>query len=169
MIRRRLVVATMTVAAMTIAASLFTPVAHAGRLVVPEIGVNAPIVEVAKRGDAQATPGRLWPVFHWRNGVQPCAGGSMVLAGHTNEGGRAVFNRLGRLTRGDRVRIRRPGRDCIYVVTSNRLQRADRSVRRCYDWDGPARGCLITCVGRVAPGVYTHRRVVRIRLVRQGG
>lgn len=164
MIRQGLVVAVAT-----LVVSVVTPAAHADQLVVPAIGVKAPIVEVGLRGDSQATPGRLWPVFHWRDGVKPCAGGSTVLAGHTFEGGAAVFNRLGRLKPGHRIRIKRPGRDCTYKVTSNRLQRASRSVASCYDWDGPARGCLITCVGRVAPGTYTHRRVVRVRLVRPRG
>lgn len=142
---------------------MFAAPAHADRVVIPAIGVNAPIVETGISGGAQAMPSSLWVVGHWRQGVEPCASGSTVLAGHTYEGGRAIFNGLGRLRKGAVVRIVRPGPDCTYRVTTNRVQPRSASMGDCYDWDGPSRGCLMTCVNRVGPGDYTHRRIVSMR------
>ncbi len=140
---------------------------HADRMLIPKLGVNAKVVDVGQRDGAQVSPPNLWRVYHWGPGVKPCAPGSMALTGHNYEvpGGKAVFRHLDRLKVGDVVKIARPGRrGCAYRVTSNRRIRASASVRSCYGWDGPARGCLITCTGRVGPGSYTHRRIVRLVL-----
>ena len=145
-------------------AVLVSAPAYADRVVIPSLGVNAEIVEVGVSGSTQDMPRSLWTVGHWKRGVKPCAPGSTVLAGHTYEGGRAVFNGLGRLRKGAVVRIERPGPDCTYRVTANYVQPRSESVASCYSWDGPARGCLITCVGRIGPGNYTHRRIVKIVL-----
>ncbi len=143
---------------------------YADRLVIPDLGVNAKVVEVGQRDGAQVSPPSLWRVYHWRQGVRACQPGSVTLTGHNYEvpGGRAVFRHLDRLKVGAVVKVTRSRqRDCSYRVTSNRRIGASTSVRSCYAWDGRARGCLITCTGRIGPANYTHRRIVRFVLPRQ--
>jgi sortase (surface protein transpeptidase) len=137
--------------------------APAERVTIEKIGVNAPIVSVGARGGTLATGDNLWVGYRWSKGVQPCRPGSWMLAVHSYEvrGGQALGNRLGALTRGDVIGIQRPGKDCRYSVTSNRVQPVGASVSECFSFDGRARGCLVTCTGRVGPGMYTHRRVIR--------
>lgn len=136
------------------------------RVVIPAVGVNAPIVEVGQRGGQQITPPGLWAAYHWRQGVRPCRPGSMTLAGHTYEGGKALLNTAKRLRRGDRILIQRPGKDCAYKVTSNRVQRVGAPFGSCFSFDGGARGCLITCENRIGPGKYTHRRIIKFALIK---
>lgn len=130
------------------------------RLVIDKIDVNVPIISVEQRGGALALGDDLWTAYRWRAGVKTCAPGSVAFAVHAYEvpGGRALGNRVSNLTRGDKIRI--PGK-CSYRVTSNTVVKASTSLASCYSFDGRARGCIITCVNRVGPGEYTHRRVIR--------
>lgn len=166
MILRAIAYLSVTLLGLTLAAAP----SHADRLLIPDLGVNAMVVGVGQRDGAQVSPPSLWRVYHWRQGVKACQPGSVTFTGHNYEvpGGRAVFRHLDRLKVGDVVKVTRPGRrNCAYVVTSNRRITASASVRSCYAWDGRARGCLITCSGRVGPGDYTHRRIVRFVLPRR--
>lgn len=140
---------------------LFAPPAHADRLVIPALRVNAPIVEVGTVNGAQESPASLWKAYHWRDGVQPCEKGSTVLTGHNYEvpGGKALFRHLDRLKPGSMVKIVRPGKDCTYLTKKSFKISVSANVAFMYDFDGPARGYLSTCVGRVGPGRYTHRLV----------
>lgn len=134
--------------------------APAERLVIDKIDVSVPVVSVGQRDGALALGHSLWTAYRWRAGVSVCAPGSIAFAVHAYEvpGGRAVGNRVSTLTRGDKIRI--PGK-CSYRVTSNRVVKAGTSLSSCYSFDGRSRGCIITCVNRVGPGDYTHRRVIR--------
>lgn len=137
--------------------------APAERVVIPAIGINAPIAGVGQHGGALALGHGLGTAYRWNAGVRPCAPGSLMLAFHayTVPGGQAIGNRTGGLDRGDTITIQRPGKGCRYQVTTNRVQPASRSVGDCFSFSGRARGCIITCVGRIGPGTYTHRRITR--------
>lgn len=163
---RRLFSLILAVAAVVLMASP----AHADRIRIPAIHVNAPIAAVGVEHGVLAVGPNLWTVYRWKDGVRPCQLGRFTLAGHTYEGGAAVFNRLAALRRGDRIHMSRPGRACTYLVTSSRLQKASVSVKSCHSFDGMrSTGCLITCVGRIGPGEYTHRRVIRFRMAQRKG
>lgn len=132
---------------------------------IPPLGITAPVVPVGiGEGGSLALGHNLHATYIWNRGVRPCSLGSFVLAAHSYEvpGGRALGNRLGQLERGDRIRF--PG--CSYRVTTSKVVRPARASAGCWDFDGKARGCVITCVGRIGPGNYTHRRVIRIVRVR---
>lgn len=138
--------------------------ASGDRMVIDKIDVNSPIVRVGQRSGALTLGHSLWTTYRWGAGVKPCAPGSVAFAVHAYEvsGGRALGNRVSSLRSGDKIRI--PGK-CSYRVTSNTVVKRNTSLKSCYSFDGRARGCIITCVNRVGPGDYTHRRV--IRFVRQ--
>lgn len=140
--------------------------AQADRLVIPNLGVNAQIQEVGTRDGAQDAPPSLWTAYHWRQGVRPCEPGSTVLSGHNYEvpGGRALFRHLNTLRPGSVVKIVRPGQDCRYISAKASKVRFNANIAFMYDWDGPARGYLTTCIGRTGPGTYTYRLLVPMRL-----
>lgn len=142
---------------------MFAAPANAERVVIDSVGVNAPVVNVGLRGGALDLGNDLWTAYTWRAGVRPCSPGSFAVAVHAYEvpGGRALGNRVRGLKSGTRIRIERPGKDCTYRVTTATTVGARANLSSCYSFDGRARGCIITCVGRTGPGQYTHRRVIR--------
>ena len=135
-----------------------------GRLSVPAIGVDAGIIPVGVTGRGELAIGRsVRDVYRWRDGVVPGQQGSAVLAGHTWSKGRGVFDRLGRLDVGDRVRV---GRNRFEVTRVRRVTRMSRSeVAALFSDRGPARLVLITCGGRDnTTGVYRTRIIVNARM-----
>lgn len=136
---------------------------HSGRgtLSVPRLGIKgARIVPVGVNGaGGLAVGGNVRDVFTWRDGVRPGQPGSAVLAGHTWSRGDGVFDNLGQLRVGDRVRV---GRVTFRVSRSQRVRgMSQRQVQRLFSDRGPARVVLITCGDRsAATGVYATRIIV---------
>lgn len=129
------------------------------RLVVPSIGVDAGIIPVGIRRGQLAVGGGLHSVYRWRDGVVAGQPGSAVLAGHTWSQGNGVFDRLGQLSPGDRVRV---GRVRFEVTRVRRVERMSReAVRRLFSDRGKPRLVLITCGDRNnLTGVYRTRIIV---------
>jgi LPXTG-site transpeptidase (sortase) family protein len=130
------------------------------RLVIPAIGVDAGIIPVGiNRAGELAVGGSVRSVYRWRYGVVAGQPGSAVLAGHTWSRGNGVFDRLGSLRPGDRVRV---GKVRFEVTRVRRVTRmAPKEVRGLFSDRGPARLVLITCGDRNnATGVYRTRIIV---------
>ena len=131
------------------------------RLVVPAIGVDAGIIPVGVTRAGHLAIGRsVRGVYRWRDGVLPGQPGSAVLAGHTWSRGDGVFDRLGRLRPGHRIRV---GRARFEVTRVRRVTRlSPEAVGRLFSDRGPARLVLITCGDRNdLTGVYRTRIIVR--------
>lgn len=130
------------------------------RLVIPAIGVDAGIIPVGiNRAGELAVGGSVRSVYRWRYGVVAGQPGSAVLAGHTWSRGNGVFDRLGSLRPGNRVRV---GKVRFEVTRVRRVTRmAPKEVRGLFSDRGPARLVLITCGDRNnATGVYRTRIIV---------
>lgn len=133
------------------------------RLAIARIGVNARIRLVGVRNGQLAVTGSTTDVYRWRQGVRPGQPGSAVIAGHTWAAGDGVFDNLGRLRKGNRIRV---GRHKFRVTRVQRVRSmTPRQVRRLYSDRGRPRLVLITCGDRDAGGVYRTRILVRARKI----
>lgn len=139
-----------------------------GRLVIPEIGVDAPLVVrgIDASGRMQVPDGPeavAWYDFTARPGEE----GNIVLSGHLDFRGYgpAVFARLRDLTLGDLVEVRlEDGSTYQYVVTESVAYEAEGAPVQ--DIVGPTSRetlTLITCDGTFNGDslTYSHRLVVR--------
>jgi LPXTG-site transpeptidase (sortase) family protein len=144
-------------------AAATSPRAASRRLVIPAIGVDAGIVPVGITGSGQLdVGGSVRAVYRWRYGVVAGRPGSAVLAGHTWSRGNGVFDRLGSLRPGDRVRV---GRVRFAVTRVRRVTgMAPKEVRGLFSDRGRPRLVLITCGDRNnATGVYRTRIIVNAK------
>lgn len=104
------------------------------RIIIPSIGVNAPIVlpeqldlDVMNNGLAQG-------VVHYPGSVLPGEYGNTFFFGHStglavvNNQAYAVFNRLQELKPGNVVRLRYGTREYWYRVTSMKIKKADEAI-----------------------------------------
>lgn len=133
------------------------------RLVIPTLGVDAGIVPVGiNRSGQLAVGGSVRSVYRWRYGAVAGQPGSAVLAGHTWSRGNGVFDRLGSLRPGDRVRV---GRVRFAVTRVRRVTRmAPKEVRDLFSDRGRPRLVLITCGDRNnVTGVYRTRIIVHAK------
>jgi LPXTG-site transpeptidase (sortase) family protein len=137
----------------------------AGRLVIPQIGVNAPFEEKSVDGSGvmQEPSGR--EVVAWY-GFEPLPnqGGNVFLAGHLQLGGSpAVFSNLQSLQPGDRVIITTAGADFYYSVISEDIETKADSLHAVIDPVNLETVTLMTCAGTYIPstGDYTDRWIVR--------
>ncbi|MSQ28413.1 MAG: class F sortase [Dehalococcoidia bacterium] len=130
------------------------PLPEDWRLIIPDIGVDAPMVSVGFDKDgAMGAPEGPVEVGWFRYGVAPGQRGNALLDGHVDWSDRqtgvprtGVFWRLARLSVGNPVIVRSGGQEFTYVVTEKRR----------YRWDDPegvsvlqptsdSRITLITC------------------------
>lgn len=119
------------------------------RLVVPSLGVSAPVTPVELDGTALVPPADPQVVGWWRSGGVPgAARGTTVLAGHTVHTGGGVFDRLADLRRGDMVRVVTHTGVVEYAVRSVTVySRADLAGHAPAVFSPSARGrlALVTC------------------------
>lgn len=127
----------------------------ADALIVPSIGLQAPVIPIAMEGNILSPPDDTDIVGWWRTSAEPGARrGQTVVTGHTVHTGGGVMNRLGTVERGARVRIRDEHRLVDYratkVVVYSKAELAENAQalfgqqRRdgrlvlvtCTDWDG---------------------------------
>lgn len=137
----------------------------AGRLFIAAIGVDAGIIPVGvTRAGSLAIGGSVRDVYRWRDGVRPGQPGSAVLAGHTWSKGDGVFDRLGALRPGHRVRV---GSVRFEVTRVRRVTRmSPEAVARLFSDRGRPRLVLITCGDRDdLTGVYRTRIIVRAKML----
>jgi Sortase domain len=133
---------------------------------VPELGVDAPIVQVGvQAGGAMEVPRDVDTVGWYRYGSVPGSPGSALLVGHVDSRsqGPGVFIELARLEPGDLVRVRTAsGSWRGFEVVSRRLVPKDRLPEGVFGRDGVPSLTLITCGGAFDrdAGHYTHNVLV---------
>lgn len=152
------------------AKAIVAPAAAPARLLVPSIKVDAPVEQVGL--DAQgrmATPSRASSVAWYRLGSTPGDVGDAVMAGHLDwTSGPAVFWSLGKVRRGDQIKVvRADGTQLEFVADSTSTVPYDSSTDALFTRDGPPSLTLITCAGAWdrQRGTYLQRLVVHSTLV----
>jgi LPXTG-site transpeptidase (sortase) family protein len=118
-------------------------------VVVPALGVDAPVSPIAIEGGALNPPSDPLSVGWWSGGARPGdSSGAAVVTGHTVHTGGGAFDDLETLVPGDDVVVT-AGRDRVaYDVASVRVLTRDELARRSeeiFGRTGPARLVLITC------------------------
>jgi len=121
------------------------------RLEIPKIGVSAHVIELGlKRDGSLEVPHDYSEVGLWKAGPEPGERGPAVLAGHVDSmTAPAVFYRLRKLRRGDRVRwFGENGVVATFAVTrSERHPKAQFPTRRVYGTTRRRELRLVTCTG----------------------
>jgi sortase A len=139
-----------------------------GRLAIPSIEVEAPVVVVGKDASGVLeTPGNGWDVGWYDVSTVPGQPGNSIMTGHVDyyDIGPAVFWRLRDLSPGDEVQVHLPEGDVVaYQVTQ--VESYDAGTAPVEAIMGPTADdvlTLITCAGSFDPSVreYDHRLVVR--------
>ncbi|MDP9846837.1 class F sortase [Streptosporangium lutulentum] len=127
------------------------------RLVIPRLGVNAPIKSVGldRQGAIEVPPVSAPNLVGWyRSGPTPGEAGPAVLLGHKDtRSGSAVFTRLDEIRNGDVIEVYRKD-GIIAVFTVGGLEQAEKEVfptQRVYGESPNPQLHLITC-----GGVYNH-------------
>jgi LPXTG-site transpeptidase (sortase) family protein len=119
------------------------------RLVVPILGVDAPVIPITAPGGVLLPPSDPQTLGWWRDGARPGAAlGGALITGHTVSSGGGAFDDLETLRRGDEVRVRTPDRVLRYEVTGVRVYRKARIARdaeQLFSQTVPGRLVLITC------------------------
>ena len=134
------------------------------RLMIPRIGVDARVVWIDPKLDAQGVP--VWEtaafaVGHHRSSANPGEPGNVVLSGHISsrsEG--AVFKRLPELVVGDGVILVTFQQDYLYRVTKLATVLPSQ-----VDALKPTPDETVTLITCVPDGVYTHRLIVTAKRV----
>lgn len=136
------------------------------RLIVPELGVNAPVVPISAPGGVLLPPSDPQMLGWWRDGARPGARhGGALITGHTVHTGGGAFDNLETLTRGDSVRVRTRRGTVEYVVTRVRIYRKSSLAQHAgevFSQQVPGRLVLITCEGWNGVG-YDSNAVVLAR------
>ena len=127
------------------------PVASPRTLRIPRIDVDARVVAIRTDKDRVLNPPEDPSVVGWwSDGAAPGEPqGSAVLVGHTvRHHGGGVFDDIGRLTRGDAIKVGGADSSLSYRVTSIDVLSKEELARRAeqvFDQTGPGRLVIITC------------------------
>ena len=119
---------------------------------VPDLRIDAPVVDVGVTGDgAVQVPADGWRVGWYRFGPVPGEDGSAVLVGHvdTARQGPGALHPLARAEAGQVVEVvLADGTARRFAVTARReVAKADLPVEELFERTGPARLVLVTCGG----------------------
>ena len=140
-------------------------------LSIPSLGIDAPIENLGTDDDQRLqTPSDPQAAGWYRGSSTPGAAGAAVIAGHVTWSQQpAVFFRLGRLSPGQRVRVKRAdGGTAVFVITEiEEYAKADFPTSRVYRPGIRPALRLITCGGRfdAARDTYTKNVVAYGTLV----
>lgn len=119
------------------------------RLVVPELGIDAPVVDIGVVDGTLLPPSDPQTLGWWSDGAAPGAlRGGALITGHTVHSGGGAFDDLETLEAGDRVRVRTAEGTISYVVrgvTIYRKATLARDAERVFSQTVPGRLVLITC------------------------
>ena len=151
------------------AQAIVAPAKPPARLLIPAIGVDAEVESLGLDPQGRmATPSRADRVGWYSPGATPGDVGNAVIDGHLDwTDGPAVFWRLGRLKRGDRIDVvRTDGTRATFVVQSSSTTPYDASTDALFTRSGPPSLTLITCAGAWdrQRATYLQRLVVRASL-----
>jgi LPXTG-site transpeptidase (sortase) family protein len=147
-----------------------TPVSTAplDRLVIPKIGVDAPVVTLGVDGQGvMQSPSGPFEVGWYDFTAWPGTGGNAVFSGHVDYAsvGAAVFWHLRELGQGDLVEVRlADGTSYQYVVVSSvSYTSGDAPIAEIVGPTGKDTVTIITCTGTFNREIhqYSHRLVVR--------
>ena len=142
------------------------------RIIVPAIGVNAPLIPLGRNRDGTAQVPKSFSVAGWfKPGPEPGEQGAAVILGHIDsKAGPGAFYHLKALRRGDRIQIRLVTRKTIvFVVTgSEEASKTHFPTRLVYAHTRVPTLRLVTCGGgfNYATGHYLDNYIVFARLVR---
>lgn len=118
-------------------------------VVVPSLGVRAPVRGIRTEDGALTPPSDPRQVGWWTGGARPGASaGAAVVTGHTVRAGGGAFDDLETLAAGDDVVVRSGAREVAYAVdTVEVLSRGELARRSAslFSRTGPGRLVLITC------------------------
>jgi LPXTG-site transpeptidase (sortase) family protein len=118
-------------------------------VVVPALGVRAPVTGIRTEDGALTPPSDPRQVGWWTGGARPGASaGAAVVTGHTVRAGGGAFDDLETLAAGDDVVVRSGSRDVTYAVDTVEVLSRDELARRSaslFGRTGPGRLVLITC------------------------
>jgi hypothetical protein len=119
------------------------------RLLVPRLGVNAPVVGIDAPNGILVPPSDPTVLGWWRRGARPGARyGGALITGHTVSTGGGAFDDLETLASGDQVRVRTDRGTIRYrvsAVTVYRKASLARDAARVFSQKVPGRLVLITC------------------------
>ena len=141
------------------------------RLIIPAIGVRAPLIKLGLNSDETLqVPSKPDVTGWWAGGARPGGEGAAVIVGHIDSlGGPAVFHDLGNLRNGDRVTIvNKRGTRSTYVVTGQtRVPKNAFPTDEVYADTKKRLLRLITCTGEFneARGHYQDNLIVFGRAV----
>ena len=144
------------------------------RVIIPTLGVDAPVVEVSwhvlqageARGEWETVAGAAG---HHRGSAEPGQPGNCVLSAHSSDAGGAVFRGLEALSPGDLVRLVTFGKsEYSYqvgaVLKLDEVGATESERREHARWLDPTDEAVLTLVTCWPPWSYTHRVVVRAEL-----
>lgn len=123
------------------------------RLIVPEIGLKAPIVPIEIAPDGVLTPpSDVHEVGWWKRSAKPGAtSGQTLITGHTVHTGGGVMNKLGDLRPGAIIRIQTPRGTVDYSATKVFVYTRAEVAQHARDLFGQDREhgrlVLVTCTG----------------------
>ena len=119
------------------------------RLVVPELGIDAPVIGIDAPDGVLLPPSDPQVLGWWRSGSPPGARhGSALITGHTVSSGGGAFDDLETLEPGDDVRVRTASGVIRYEVTGVTIYRKAslaKDAQRVFSQSVPGRLVLITC------------------------
>lgn len=122
-----------------------------GRVVIPSIGVRAPMIKLGLNSDdSLKVPADTEKTGWWAGGTKPGRKGTAVIVGHVDsQGGPAVFHRLRALSDGDVIKVvHNDGSRANFVVTGHERVAKNRFPSdRVYDDSREPTVRLITCGG----------------------
>jgi LPXTG-site transpeptidase (sortase) family protein len=118
-------------------------------VVVPALGVRAPVAGIRTEDGALTPPSDPRQVGWWTGGARPGASaGAAVVTGHTVRAGGGAFDDLETLAAGDDVVVRSGARELAYTVDTVEVLSREELARRSaslFGRTGPGRLVLITC------------------------
>lgn len=152
------------------AQALLAPAAPPATLIIPAIGVSAPVESVGTDGlGRMATPSRPDHVAWFNPGAAPGGAGDAIIDGHLDwTSGPAVFWQLRKLHMGDQVIVvRSDGSRVTFVVYSTATVAFDARMDQLFATTGPPTLSLVTCSGSWdrGRGTYLQRLVVHAALL----
>ncbi len=119
------------------------------RLIVPRLGVDAPVIGIRAAGGVLEPPGDPQTLGWWTGGAKPGARfGGALITGHTVHVGGGVFDNLEALAVGDHATVRTAAGNIRYEVTGVTIYRKAslaRDAARVFSQTVPGRLVLVTC------------------------
>jgi LPXTG-site transpeptidase (sortase) family protein len=121
------------------------------RLVVPSVGIDAPVVPIETSTDGVLTPpADVDTAGWWQRSAEPGARkGQVLVTGHTVHDGDGSMDAMGGVKPGDQVRLRRGGKTALYRTTAvavySKAKVAERATKLFGQDGGHGRLVLVTC------------------------